>query len=244
MSLRSNLGRRGYGRQPAANAVKDVAWQRSVRRATLCTEPTGEGYVQATPGTVVRAGEPVRFASLICERPEPVLPHGAAVPCGSLLTFSADQRSESGRLPRTAVSGRPRMSWPGTVTARMLTWKRLTEPPKASSIAKMHAGFGREAARDRPAHTGPRRAAQPICRTGAGPGRAWPGFTGGFRGGFDDGWLKVLRPVCDYIVMMRSSDLGIGRPGGWRAACRSCRWVCRRAKTGGGRMSAEVLCGR
>jgi hypothetical protein len=66
----------------------------------------------------------------------------------------------------------------------------------------------------------------------------------GSAGGIDGGWLKVLRPVCDYIGVMRSPELGRGRPGGSRAARRCCRWVCRRGRIGAGRMPAEVLCGR
>jgi hypothetical protein len=66
----------------------------------------------------------------------------------------------------------------------------------------------------------------------------------GSAGGIDGGWLKVLRPVCDYIGVMRSPELGRDRPGGSRAARRCCRWVCRRGRIGAGRMPAEVLCGR
>jgi hypothetical protein len=119
-------------------------------------------------------------------------------------------------------------------------WKRLTEPPKTLSIERCSPD-SEGGCRERPARD---LAGSPL----PGPEQVYeaPGLASrpGSAGGFDGGWLKVLRPVCDYIGVMRSQESGRGRPGGSHAARRRCRWVCRRGRIGAGRMPAEVPCGR
>jgi hypothetical protein len=157
--------------------------------------------------------------------------------CGSLSAVSAGQRPEPRRRPE------PSFPRPANIRARYghdqrPTWKRLTEPPKTSSIERCSPDSERLPAKARTRDL----AGSPL----PGPELVYeaPGFTVGFRRGVDGGWLKVLRPVCDYIGVMRSPELGRDRPGGSRAARRCCRWVCRRGRIGAGRMPAEVLCGR
>jgi hypothetical protein len=156
--------------------------------------------------------------------------------CGSLSAVSAGQRPEPRRLPRTVVP--TAREYQGQIRSRP---EAYMEAPDGTSEdfehRKMLAGFGGRLpgkARTRDLAGSPFPGPELVCEA---PGLA---SRSGSAGGIDGGWLKVLRPVCDYIGVMRSPELGRGRPGGSRAA----RCCCRRGRIGAGRMPAEVLCGR